>query len=244
MHSKFVQTSNVKKFIVAVSVAEERAAREAGWVAAIGEPGLGKTKTLEWWAVKHRAVFLRAKAEWRPLWMMRELAKALGLSTDGKYEQLFQRILEALGDNPRAIVVDEVEKTRHNTRLIDGLRDVTDLTEVELILGGTPDALRFLTKYPQWASRVSATARFGAATLPDVKLMATELLEVPVADDLLARILQETSGYYREIKNALGEVERVGKNNRGAMVTLEMANGLELCRNRRALQGAAGGMRQ
>jgi DNA transposition AAA+ family ATPase len=243
MLNRFVQTANVKKFLAAVTATQERAAREAGWVAAIGEPGLGKTKTLEWWAVKHHAVFLRAKAEWRPLWVMQELAAGLGLSIDGSYKVLFQRVLEAIGANPCAIVIDEVEKTRHNPRLLDGLRDIADLTEIELVIGGTPDALRFLTKFPQWASRVSATARFTVATPADVKLMATELVEVPIADDLLALIQAETGGYFREIKNALGEVEKVGRNNKGVTITAAMVQGRELCRNRRALQAASAGAR-
>jgi DNA transposition AAA+ family ATPase len=241
MHTKFVQTSNVKKFLAAFASAEERAAREAGWVAAIGEPGLGKTRTLEWWAVQQKAVFLRAKAEWTPIWVIRELAERLGLSSDGTYKSLFQRVLTCIGERRTPIVIDEAEKTKHNMRLLEGVRDIVDLTEVELVIGGTPDALRFLTKYPQWASRVSATARFGLASAADVKLMATELCEVPVDDGLLALILTETGGYYREIKNALGEVEKVGRVNRGAAVTVEMVKGRTLCRNRRALQDGVSG---
>lgn len=235
-----VQTSNVKRFLSAVASAEDRGAREAGWIAAIGEPGLGKTRTLEWWAANRGAAFLRAKAEWRSHWVMQELALALGISAEGSYKTLFGRIIEQIGTRGVPIVIDEAEKTRHNMRLLDGIRDIVDLTEVELIIGGTPDALRFLTKYPQWASRVCATARFGLLTHADVRLMADQLCEVPVADDVIPILHDQAGGYAREIKNGLGEIERVGRVNPGVTVTADMLADRDLCRNRRALDGAQG----
>lgn len=247
MYDKFVQTSNVKRFLAAVATADQRAAREAGWIAAIGEPGLGKTKTLENWAGKEdvNAVYLRSKANWTSTWVMQELAgKVLGVSNPlakGSYRVLFQRVMESLGESQKPIIVDEVEKTGHNPRLLEGIRDIVDMTDIVLVLGGTPDALKFLQKQPQWASRVYVAAPFQKATVEDVRLMADQLSQAPLADDLVALIHDKTRGYFREIKNAIGEAERVGRSNPDQLVTAEMLKGRDLCRNRTALAGGASG---
>jgi DNA transposition AAA+ family ATPase len=240
MLPKFVKTSNVTRFLAAVTQTEQRGAREAGWIACIGEPGLGKTRTLEWWAIQRQAVFLRAKSEWTAHWVLMELAQGLGLSADGTKRQLFARVLQAVGETGKPIVLDEAEKTRHNPRLIETIRDISDLTEVEVVIGGTSDALRYITKFPQMSSRVSATARFALATLDDVKAMAEQTCEVPIAADLLAELHRQSNGYFREIKNGLREIERIGLVNKGTAVTLEAMAGRELCRNRRALESGAG----
>lgn len=236
MHAKFVKTSNVDRFLAAVTATEERGAREAGWVAAIGDPGLGKTRTLHWWATTRRAVFLRAKAEWSALWVLRELAEGLDLSAEGTKQQLFGRILEHLALNQIPIVIDEVEKTRHNPRLLEGVRDLSDLTEVEVVLGGTADALRYLARHPQWSSRISATAKFAQATAADVRLMCDTLCEVKVADDLAEEILKQSQGYFREVKNAIAAAERIGLANGGGTVCLADVARIELCRNRKAVE--------
>lgn len=228
-----VQTSNVKRFLAAIGRAEERGAGEAGWVVAAGEPGLGKTKVLEWWAVRNKAAYLRAKADWSAHWLYHELAQAVGADPEGTKKTLFGRILAEIGGRQIAIVIDEVEKTKHNPKLLEAVRDFTDLTEVILVLGGTPSVQKFLERDKAWSSRKSAEAVFEKATIEDVGLMVQQLSEVEIAPDLLPRILTDSNGYYREIKNAIATLERVGKLNPGRPVTPDDVKGVQLCHGRR-----------
>ncbi len=46
MKSAFVQTTNVRRYLQALSALEDRGASEACFIVIDGEPGLGKTTTL------------------------------------------------------------------------------------------------------------------------------------------------------------------------------------------------------
>ncbi|MFN6984220.1 MAG: ATP-binding protein, partial [Rhizobium oryzihabitans] len=77
MKNTFVETSNVKRFLSALSALEDRGAQEACLAVVDGEPGLGKTTTLKNWVAQSGWVYLRAKKEWKSGWMMNELLEAL-----------------------------------------------------------------------------------------------------------------------------------------------------------------------
>ncbi len=238
--SEFVQTSSAKAFLAAVSKAQQRGAREASWIAVRGERGLGKTRTLKWWAVRQSAVYLRFKTEWTGRWMLEELARELGLSADGRKQDLFLRVVEAVRQGQIIIVLDEVElaKVRSKIKLLELLRDISDLTEMEVILGGDEAGINHVMRYDQFSSRVAARAQFTPATPSDIRLMCDKLAEVAIADDLAAEILRQSGGYLREAKNAIAEVERWAAANDAKQVGAGDLAGRALCAGRLVKRGA------
>jgi DNA transposition AAA+ family ATPase len=239
--SEFVQTSGAKAFLGAVSKAQQRGAREASWIAVKGERGLGKTRTLKWWAVRQSAVYLRFKADWTARWMLEELARELGLSTDGNRKQdLFLRVVEAVRNGQIIIVLDEVEllKVRGKIKLLETLRDISDLTEMEVILAGDEAGINHVMRYDQFASRVASRAQFGPATEADIRLMCEKLSEVAITNDLAAEILRQSGGYLREAKNAIAEVERWAAANDAKQVNAADMAGRALCAGRSVRRGA------
>ena len=244
MYPKFVRTSNVVRALEAFHQVKERGAREAGWLVAIGEPGLSKTRFLEYLAVQTGGILLRAKPDWTTQWLHVELAERLGLSAAGQKQELFKNIVNRQGGaEPVPIIIDEVENTRHNSRLLEVVRLISDTTETEVVIGGTEVALRFITRHPQLSSRVYATVKFLPATRADIRLMCDQLAEVKIADDTVERILADSRGYVREVKNAIGKCEAVGKLNPGRTVTAADVASLQLCTNRSALDPDGRGKR-
>ena len=99
MKRKFVKTRNAKGFMSALTKLEARGAEEACLMVVDGQPGLGKTATVQWWAVQNGAVFLRAKKEWSPRWMLRELLEELRVRPAYSFEQMYRQAIEALHSN-------------------------------------------------------------------------------------------------------------------------------------------------
>ena len=96
MKNVFAITSNADRFLAAMKALEKRGASEASWVLLTGLPGLGKTELVEWWALRHDALYLRAKSAWTPRAAMAELAERLGIAPSKKSGELFGQIIGVL----------------------------------------------------------------------------------------------------------------------------------------------------
>lgn len=240
MKTKFVQTSNVKRFLAAVSAVEQRAAPEATILLVSGDAGHGKSRTAKWWAVSAGAVFLRLKAAATPHWALTDLVTELGeMVPAASSEKLFAQIVGRLARAPQPIVVDEVENGLDNgARVLDTLRDVTDLVEVPLVFVGREYVWGKISRHKQIKSRVSARAEFSALPGEDVATLVADLCECPVHDEVVAEIARRSDGYVREIIKAIKNVERLGRRAGGGEVAPDMIRGEALThdwqRSRRA----------
>lgn len=230
MKHKFVQTSNVTRFLAATDAVQDPGASEACFMLVDGDAGFGKSECGQWWAVRNGGVFLRVKAACTPFWILSDLVTELGEPARAhSCEKLFNHAIELLIKDPRPIVVDEVESALHDIRVLETLRDVSDLVEVPVIMLGREHVWAAIRKHNHFRSRISARASFGKATFQDVERLVSELCEVPVAADLIKRIEAESEGRVREIVKAIKNVERVGLRNKGRRVGEELMDGKPLC---------------
>jgi len=235
MHAKFCDgTGNVKRFLGGIRKVEDRGSAEACWLAAIGEPGNGKSRTLMWYATQKKGVYIRAKAGWNTSWMLSEIiAVLMGSEASGSNQQKFLVALRELARRGCPLIIDEAWNMLGDARLLETLRDFSDTLENLIIIGGENRVTdRLKARYPQIASRITATADFKLATSGDVRTLCDTLCEVTIADDLVTRILSDSGGYTREIKNCIATCEKVGKRN-GKTVTAKDMEGQELCADRR-----------
>lgn len=213
MKNLFAITSNADRFLSAMKALEKRGASEASWVLLTGLPGLGKTELVEWWALRHDAIYLRAKSAWTPRAAMAELAERLGIAPSKKSVDLFGQIISVLGRSPTPLVVDEIEHCLRDAKVLEVFRDLSDLTEIPVIVVGMDAVRTAIQRHEQISSRIHQVVDFLPATLDDVRLMAAALIEVPLDwdDDLLAKVHVESEGRYRLIMDALAEIERHAK---------------------------------
>ena len=233
MRNRFVRTSNVDRFLAAMAQVEQRGAPEASILLVGGDAGYGKSRTGTWWHVQHDSVFIRMKAACTPHWVLTDLVTELGEQAPAHTsEKLFGQAIGYLGKNPKPIVVDEVEHTlKNDIRALEILRCVCDTVEVPLILIGREYVRGRLQRHRQLYTRISGHAEFQPASAADVQLCVDELCEVPVAEEVVARIGVESEGLIREIVKAIGNVERVGNRNKGKTVTLDLLQGRPLCQD-------------
>lgn len=223
MRPNFVETKNYLDFIGAMTAMQARGADECLFVIVDGLPGLGKTTILQRWAAMETCVYLRAKTEWKPYWMLGELLVGLGVQTvPNGYERRFRACVEALGDRRLAaatarqqfaIIIDEADHVSAKGALVENLRDLTDLTHVPVVLVGMGRIRDNLTKHPATASRVNRYVPFQPADLNGVSQFLAAKCEIPVAPDLAGFVAQATRGFNREILEAIKSIERFGLRN-------------------------------
>ena len=228
MKKKFASTSNAQAFLAGLAALQNRGAPEASWMLVTGLPGLGKTKLVEWYCTQQSpklipGVYLRAKTSWTPRGMMAELISRLGMAPLSKSNELFAQALGMLGRDPHAVVIDEVEHCLRDVKVLEAVHDLSDLTEVPVILVGMDTVKTRIQRHEQISSRITQVVEITASSLDDVATMARELLpELQFADDLLEKIHKETEGRYRLIMDALALIEREARRNKTAQVNAEM----------------------
>lgn len=240
MKHAFAHTSNVMKFLGGLSALKNRGAGEASWLLLTGLPGLGKSETVQWWAVQHGAVYLRAKANWTPAEALQELLIELRVQpTSRQGSKLWAQAYGALTapGAPPAIVIDEVEHGLHNIKILESFRDFSDVTEITVVLVGMEKVKALIQRHEQIASRITQVIEFLPASADDVQTLAHALTDYMLDADVLAEILRASDGRNRIILDALATIERFCGRNRPTiqapngrpLVTLAHLAGEKLC---------------
>jgi DNA transposition AAA+ family ATPase len=237
----FVTTANVEALLAAVAELDRRGAEEACLIVVDGEPGLGKTHSVQRLSVQSGWVYLRCKKEWTPAWMLRELLETVGITPEYSFEKMFRQAVAALSDRAVqaerdggtfCLVVDEVDHIARSSRQLETIRDLSDLLELPTILVGMGQVRSALGRFRQIGSRVAKHVQYRPATLDDVRALAQAQCEVEVADDLCAFLHEQSLGYLREAKEGLAHIERFGKRN-GGPVTRDSMDGEVLMNDRK-----------
>lgn len=215
MKKTFVKTiTNYERFRTGLTAVETRGAAEASLLLVTGEAGFGKSQTVDHWAVHTGAAYLRAKTEWTPHYFMHELAETLKLDTRGRAKDLFGRVAGVIGGQQIPLVIDEVEHCLHNNaKVLEAVRDLSDLTEVTVVIVGMEQVQAKIARHAQISSRIAKVVEFKPASIEDVSEFCTQLAEVQIAEDLVTEIHRQSAGRVREVLNAIATVERTAQRN-------------------------------
>lgn len=244
MNNKFVNTKNVKVFLQGMTALSMRGAREACLMVVDGKPGLGKTHALNHWACHNECIYVRAKKEWTPNWMMKDIIMSLNEAPQFSFERMFKQALELLGQRAAdaardgrtfAVVIDEVDYVSRNSKILETIRDLSDFLEIPFVLVGM-DVIRHTlsARFPQIASRIGQYIDFNPLTFEDTKLMVETLCTFKVEDKLIEFTHRVTLGYVREIKEAIASIERFAARNPNLeQVTFELMEGQVLMNDRK-----------
>lgn len=232
MKAIFAQVSNVERLLAGVNITKKRGAREAGWILVTSEPGYGKTETLLWYVTQEPgAIYLRAKQGWRAHWFLRDLLETVGVTPQRHTEDMFRQAQDAIAEGAaRMLILDEVEHALGDGRVLEALRDLSDITGIVIVLVGMGQAReKIRTRYPQIYSRVATVVHFQPVSEDDIRAAASQLLDgLSLADDVIHEIHANCEGRMRLVMNALANCERIGKPRKLQEVTLADLDGQEL----------------
>lgn len=239
MKNIYAELDNTTRFLAGLSHVQHRGAREACLMLVTSEPGYGKSETLRWYATHQgNAIYLRAKAGWRPHWFLRELLDELGIAAERTTEQMFRQALRALMTRPCPLIIDEIEHCLSDHKLMESIRDISDLALSPVVMVGMQDAETKIKRFPQIGSRLACIVEFQPTSMSDLKTAACVLLEgVTLSQDLLDRIQKETAGRMRLVMNALATCEHAAKLKKVSKLTAADVANLELAHDWQARRG-------
>ncbi len=242
MRKTFVKTQNTTNFLLALQALQNRGAEEACLMVVDGDIGLGKTRNVHWWAIQSDCAYVRAKKEWTPIWMLRDILLALGKKPIGhRFEALFKQCIEVLSERSTeaeakgtifAVAIDEVDHITRNARLLESLRDLSDLLEIPFVFVGMGRVRDDLTRFRQIASRIAQAIEFKPITIADARALAKGLCEVELDEPLLGFLHKASKGLTREFKEGLNNIERFSDMNNSVKVTLKAMDGQVLLNDR------------
>ena len=187
-----------------------------------GEPGLGKTNAILWWAIQQDALIITAKNGMTPRWLLKQLVSDLGEAPKILVADLFEQAVAKLVENPRMIIVDEIDYLINNTRAIETIRDLHDETGIPILLVGMGAVDKKLSRYKHFFDRIVEIYRFIPFDFEDVKTIINTLSDVPFEDSAI-EIVYQKSNRFRQIVKIILKFENLAKTNDYKVITKHIA---------------------
>jgi len=212
MNKVFVRTKNVRNFIGLVENLISKPSNIPKMGLVYGEPGLGKSQTALWLAMKYDCIYIRCANFMTSRWLLEELVKELNHSPYYLTQDNFNLCVNKLSQQPQIVMIDEIDYLINDTRAVETLRDIHDKTGVPIILVGMGLVHKKLERYRHLYDRFSEIVKFEKFDAVDVKQIVDELSEVPVENNAI-EILHKKHNRFRQIVQTINSCETVAKEN-------------------------------
>ena len=213
MKKVFVKTNNVKRFITMMNNLQNRAEGVPGMGLVYGEPGLGKTQAIKWWAFKNDAILIRCNQMMSARWLLKEILDYMSEIKPYSISDSFDEVIRNLILTPRILIVDEVDYlTMDKNKSIEILRDIHDKTNVSVVLVGMTNAHSRLKKFSHLYDRLSEIVKFERFSKSDIKTIVKELSEIELTDCAIKYIYSNLNRF-RQIVKVINKAETIAKAN-------------------------------
>lgn len=213
MKKVFVKTNNVKRFITMMNNLQNRAEGVLGMGLVYGEPGLGKTQAIKWWAFKNDAILIRCNQMMSARWLLKEILDYMSEIKPYSISDSFNEVIRNLILTPRVLIVDEVDYlTMDKNKSIEILRDIHDKTNVSVVLVGMTNAHSRLKKFSHLYDRLSEIVKFERFSKSDIKTIVKELSEIELTDCAIKYIYSNLNRF-RQIVKVINKAETIAKAN-------------------------------
>ena len=213
MKKVFVKTNNVKRFITMMNNLQNRAEGVPGMGLVYGEPGLGKTQAIKWWAFKNDAILIRCNQMMSARWLLKEILDYMSEIKPYSISDAFDEVIRNLIQTPRVLIVDEVDYlTMDKNKSIEILRDIHDKTNIPVVLVGMTNAHSRLKKFSHLYDRLSEIVKFERFSKADIKTIVKELSEIELTDCAIKYIYSNLNRF-RQIVKVINKAETIAKAN-------------------------------
>lgn len=215
MKAIIAPVKNIARLAELGTALQGRAGMLPGIAVAYGESGIGKSTGLTWLSTtKLNACYVRALQVWSPSSMLQAIAEELEIRPSRTLSATTKLIVAELSRTQRPLIVDEADYVVDQSRLLNTLRDLHDLSTMPLILVGMADFVRKLrtrSEQRQFAGRVALELEFSPLDFQDVAVVAKTLGEVEIADDLLKLVHERSQGITRLVCVGVSRIETFAK---------------------------------
>lgn len=212
MKKVFVKTNNVKRFITMMNNLQNRAEGVPGMGLVYGEPGLGKSQAINWWAFKNDAILVRCTQLMTTKWLLAEILDYMSEIKPYSVSDCFNEVIRNLLITPRVLIVDEIDYLTIDSRTVETLRDIHDKTNVPVILVGMTNANSRLKKFSHLYDRLSEIVKFEKFSKNDIKTIVKELSEIEMTDCAIKYIYSNLNRF-RQIVKVINKAEILAKAN-------------------------------
>lgn len=231
MKQHFVETSNHRLFTASVAAVENRGSPEACILLLTGEPGTGKSCTVDNWGAAHDAIYLEGIPGMSLSFLRDYLADQTGVRGRGKFDQ-YKGVVEFFRANRQPIILDEAQHGLPNkAECIEYLRRIAEQANTLLVLVcHTSEKHRFSEhRLAHVATRVSAAPELKPANVEDCTAYLNALCEVGVDHGVAVQVFEQSRGRYRLMSNACRTLEVIGgKMGKNALTATDI-KGVRLC---------------
>ena len=145
-------------------------------------------------------------------WLLEEIVYELGETPMFKTSDLFKQAVRQLVENPRVIIVDEIDYLAGNQQSIESLRDLHDRTGIPIIMVGMAMADKKLVRYKHLFDRISEILKFTAFDLEDVKMIVNDLSEVQITKEAV-EFIHQRANRFRQIIKLISKAEQIAEAN-------------------------------
>ena len=221
MNKIFVKTQNVKNFIGLVENLQNKLKNVPKIGLIYGEVGLGKSQTALWLSCKYDAIYLRATNLMTGRWLLAELVKELDEIPRYLTSDNFNLVVKKLKQNPKLIIVDEIDYLMNNLKTIEVLRDIHDETDCPIVFVGMGLAHRKLERYKHIYDRFSEIVKFETFEICDLKLIFEQLSEIDITAEAIEYVHKKYNRF-RQIKQLIIQLETIAKENNLSEITKEI----------------------
>lgn len=212
MKKVFVKTNNVKRFITMMNNLQNRAEGVPGMGLVYGEPGLGKSQAINWWAFKNDAIIVRCTQLITAKWLLTEILDYMSEIKPYSVSDCFNEVIRNLLITPRVLIVDEIDYLTIDSKAVETLRDIHDKTNVPVILVGMSNANSRLKKFSHLYDRLSEIVKFEKFSKNDIKTIVKELSEIEMTDCAIKYIYSNLNRF-RQIVKVINKAEILAKAN-------------------------------
>lgn len=231
MKQHFVETSNHRLFVASVAAVENRGSPEACILLLTGEPGTGKSCTVDNWGSARDAIYLEGVPGMSLAFLRDYLADQTGVRGRGKFDQ-YKGMVDYFRANHQPIILDESQHGLPNkAECIEYLRRIAEQANTLLVLVcHSSEKHRFGEhRLAHVATRVSAAPELKPASVEDCAAYLSALCEIRTCQGIAAQVFEQSRGRYRLMSNACRTLEVIGGKMGKAELKAAEIKGIRLC---------------
>jgi len=208
MKEEFIPTGNYIKMREAFQQLKQLPSSAPKIGLGYGNFGLGKTFSLEKIAIEENAILLRAAQTWTKSALLTRLCHELNLEEKGSASTKYNRVLDALIEEPQIIIIDEIDALLRGskTEVLETLRDIHDEAGIILFMVGMEEANAKLKSHRHYYSRVVEFVFFLQTNREDIAKLCALCEDITVEEDLIS-YLAKTYPNLRQTKVLLLRLE-------------------------------------
>ena len=225
MKRKFVITQNVKRFVDLMDTLKNAPANLPKMALVYGDFGLGKSQTIMWWVTNNDAIYVRCNHKMSARWLLTEIVEELDEVPAYLTSLLFKQIEDKLREQPKVLVVDEIDFLLNNSSAIEIVRDLHDKIGIPVVLVGMSMAEAKLKRYKHIYDRLLGVLKFETFNKNDVEKIVTEISKVEFEPDAMEVICNKFN-QFRQIVKLINKVETVAAMNNLDLITLAVLEGI------------------